>query len=128
MTRVLFIAAALLLISACDPVPGYLADGGHNELGCFNSTNVFAVRVVDAVGNPVSGATVTGFNPSLNQTLTGTTDGAGVSYAVTEAIGAGDVQISAVLDTKHSKLFATQWTCNHCDCIATPNSATLTLQ
>lgn len=106
-----------------------LPDGGRTLQGCFGGNVVLPVKVVDANNQPVSGATVTATNRAPpGKSLTGITDGNGVTNAVTEAIGAGEVDIKATDGARVSGVFNAQWTCGECDCTANPAAATLQIQ
>ncbi len=128
MTRALIFAAIVSIFSACSGTSAYTADGGHTRQGCSNGTVVMPVKVVDVNSNPVSGATVTATNRATGKSVTGTTSSSGFTTAVTEALGAGDVDVTAKEGTRTSNVFGSYWTCGDCDCIVDPPSATLTVQ
>lgn len=127
MIRALLVACVLTLC-ACSPVSAYSSDGGHTNQGCYDGAKSFTVKVVDANGTAVSGATVKGTNRGSGKVLSGTTDDNGVSNAITEAIGAGDIDVKVTQGNRSSALFSTQVTCGLCDCIVTPATATLPIQ
>jgi hypothetical protein len=128
MNRLVLVAAALCVLCACSPAPAYATDGGRLAQGCYDSTNVLAVKVIDLKGNPITGASVSAINRGSHISVTGTTDGRGVTTAVTESIGAGEIDITAASGSMTSSVFTAQWTCGPCDCVATPSSATLIVQ
>ena len=128
MTRAHLVTAALSTLCACSPMGALLPDGGRANPGCFDAQVVLPVTVVDANNQPVTGATVTATNRGTGKSVTGTTDANGICNAVTEAIGAGDVDLKALDGARMSSAFSVQWTCGACDCIASPASATLHVQ
>ena len=116
------------LLAACSP-PAYLPDGGRPRQTCVNSASLIAVRAQDASGLPVADATVTAKNTSTGKTVTGFTAGDGWTNAVTDDIGDGMIDITAVAGTlKTRRPFTVQVLCGECDCTVMPSTATLTLE
>ncbi|MFZ5470062.1 MAG: carboxypeptidase-like regulatory domain-containing protein [Myxococcota bacterium] len=117
----------LLALAACGPSSNHQADGGRDRLVCTTELVFITVKVLDALGNPVEGATVTGTNPSSQKTSTGTTNGSGVTTAIGEDLGQGTVHVQATMGTKVSDVKDVVFTCGECHCIGEPNAVTLTL-
>jgi hypothetical protein len=127
MTRLICLAA-LCTLAACSAISPYSADGGHIQEGCTNGHVSMSVKVIDVNHNPVSGATVTATHRQSKKQQTGTTDSAGVTNALNEDIGAGDVDIIATEGNRTSSVAAVLWTCGVCDCLSDPASLTITIQ
>lgn len=126
----LFLLASLSAIALLGCGGGTkLSDGGTTDrVVCTEAVPTLAVKVVDAQGNPVKGATLKAKNLGTGNTVTGTTNDQGVSKAVTKDIGSGTVQLSATSGTLASDVAQVDWVCGECNCTATPTSVTLTLQ
>ena len=128
MIRALVFIATVSIFTACSAVSPYSPDGSRIQHGCANGNVVLPVKVVDVNNKPVFGATVTATNRASHKIQTGTTDGSGVTTAVTEAIGAGDVDITASEGARTSTVVSALVTCGQCDCLIDPAAATLTVQ
>ncbi|MGQ0506618.1 MAG: carboxypeptidase-like regulatory domain-containing protein [Myxococcaceae bacterium] len=113
---------------ACGGRPGtLLPDGGRASIGCFESPAVVVVKVVDAAGSAVEGATVTAKNVGTGKTVTATTNGAGITNDVTDTIGTGTVRLTAETGTGASQTAQVEFTCSDCSCSVSPQSLTLQL-
>jgi hypothetical protein len=107
----------------------YLPDGGRPLRGCTSSRSVIPVKTVDVNGMPVMGALVTARNQNSGQLQTGNTNGSGDTNAITEELGAGQIEISAQAnDLKSTMSFLVQIACDSCECTHIPGSATVILQ
>jgi hypothetical protein len=128
MKTALIATLALLSLAACGERQVLLPDGGHERINCNPNEAVFmTVKVVDAAGTPVEGATVTATNQGLNRQATAQTNGQGVTNAIGEDIGGGTVSIRATLGTRVSEIKQVEWTCGECHCNVNPASITVTL-
>lgn len=120
--RLLALTFALAPLLACiEPPP---TPPAHEE-ECSEELVLLRVTVVDASGEPVSGAVVTARNELTGKTLIGTTDEKGATLAVNEEVGDGSVQVQAERAPKASPPVAVGWTCDACHCY--PSTAELTL-
>lgn len=117
-----------VLLAACTG-PTYLPDGGRVRQVCQNTPLPIAVIAQDIMGVAISGADVTARNPTSGITQTGTTGGDGRTTQITEDLGNGQVEITALAGSLATKRpFIVQLTCGECDCTAVPSSALLTLE
>ncbi len=114
-------------LSACGPATNVLPDGGRERLVCTREVVSITVRVVDAQGNPVEGATVTGTNIGTGKQATGTTNAQGITQAIDESLGGGSVVIRAQKDSKTTGQAQVNFVCGECHCSGEPNYVTLTL-
>lgn len=124
-TRLLPLAFVVAACTAADLLP----DGGRPRQTCNNSPTSIGVIVNDAMGMPVSGATVTARNTTNGKMQTGTTGSNGHATGFDDSIGDGQVEFTATNGTQSSRQpFIVRVVCGECDCTAMPSAATLTLQ
>jgi hypothetical protein len=109
-------------LAACDG--GVRVDRRGNP--CTDQLVTLRVEVVDAQGQPVSGAMVTATHEQTGHSITGTTGERGVTTAVNEHLGAGLVRVVAQAGSKVSPPAQVRWTCDDCHC--QPEPSTLRLQ
>lgn len=120
-------AVSAVVLCACGET-SLLPDGGRARLICQGSTTVISVKTVDLAGQPVPAAQVVATNQGNGKVVTGETNGAGISTALTDEIGSGQIEIKATAGALKSQSFVVQVTCGECDCTVMPGSATLILQ
>ncbi len=96
-------ALASLTASACGPA------------FCEDYANAVMLRVVDAAGDPVVGATVTSTNLGSGELGTSLSDSQGYAW-LNEGIGAGIVRSVATLGSRTSAKKDTRWSCDRCHC------------
>ncbi|MCI0572441.1 MAG: carboxypeptidase-like regulatory domain-containing protein [Myxococcaceae bacterium] len=116
--------SSVLLLAACG---GTVApDPGTEEpLDCQAAYGWATVKVEDALGAPVAGATVEAMHVDTRYTQAGTTNAQGVTTAVTQDIGAGTVRVRAFHGTRESDTAQLEFICGECSCTAEPRSITL---
>jgi hypothetical protein len=128
MKHILPVLGFVSLLAACSP-PAYLPDGGRPRQTCQNNASIIGVKAQDLMGVPVAGATVTGRNTGTGKTQMGITDGSGMTNQITDDIGDGMIEITAVSGGYRTKQpFTVQVACGECDCTVMPGNATLTLE
>ena len=118
----------VLVLAACSG-PSVLPDGGRQRQTCMTTGTTISVLAQDLMGQPLPGATVSAKNTNNGKTASGNTGGDGRTNAVTDDLGDGHIEITAVsgaLSTRQP--FIVQLTCGECDCTAMPSNATLTLR
>lgn len=123
------IALSSLCLAAfgCGVPQSVQPDGGRDRIVCTNEFVYITVKVMDAQGNPVEGATVSATNAGIGKTSTATTNSSGVTTAIGEDIGPGTATIQATSGSKVSNTQTVNWVCGECHCTAEPNAITLTL-
>lgn len=94
---------------------------------CTDNLVTLRVEVVDAQGALVDGAVVTATNAGTGHSIIGTTSERGVTTAVNEDIGAGQVRLTAVAGSKTSEPVEVKWTCDECHCTPETDSVQLRL-
>jgi hypothetical protein len=116
------------VVAACTAAD-LLPDGGRPRQNCNDTPTAIGVVVNDAMGMPVSGATVTARNTANGMTQTSTTGGNGHASGFDDSIGDGQIEFTATNGTISSRQpFVVRVVCGECDCTAMPAAATLTLQ
>ncbi|GHG74357.1 hypothetical protein GCM10012319_22090 [Comamonas sp. KCTC 72670] len=110
------------LLAACDQAPRVqrAVDDCEAELVALK------VEVLSADGTRIRGATVTGTNVASNISITGVTDGQGVSTAINESLAPSPVRVVATAGSKVSPAHQVEWLCDSCNC--QPEPATLELR
>ena len=120
-----FASAFALLLTACGPDVVYRPDGG-GVVRCEPETEIYlAVAVTDADGEPVEDANVVAKNLSTGMTVTGTTNGDGVTTAVGTSLGSGSIEVFARLNTRESERKQVEFVCGECSCDIQPDAVTL---
>lgn len=115
------------VLSAGCGVPSLLPDGGRPRFTCgANSFNALVVTVKESNGALVADATVTGTVGGSSKTQSGTTNANGVTTALNEDLGVGQVTVVATQGGRQSSPGQAMWTCDECDCTVTPKALTLT--
>ncbi len=127
MNKTLLLGLALCCF-ACGGKVQSLPDGGREIQNCSTESATLVVKVVNAQGQPVEGATVTAKNVGSGKTVSGSTNGQGSTNAVTDALGTGTVRLSASSGTQISQTAQVDFLCGDCACTVEPKSVTLQLQ
>lgn len=123
-------ARGLLLASvafSCGTTYRTLPDGGRERVDCKLDESSLGVKVVDANGAAVEGATVTAVNAGTGQQTSGTTNGAGATHSVDGTLGAGTAVVTASKGQQKSDPVSVQFTCGECGCSVQPASVVITL-
>ncbi|ATB27287.1 carboxypeptidase-like regulatory domain-containing protein [Melittangium boletus] len=114
---------SLVLLSSCD---GGLHVDRPTDV-CTAVLVTLRVQVVNAQGMPVPDATVSATHLETGNTITSVTGDEGITHAVNEELGAGQVRLTARAGSKSSDTAEVAWSCDECHCSPDPESVQLRL-
>ncbi len=125
LRSLLFVSLFSLALTACGPNIEHRPDGG-GVVRCDPETETYlAVSVQDSAGEPVDEATVVAKNLASGMTVTGTTNGRGITTAVGSSLGSGSIEVYARSGTRESERKQVEFVCGECSCDLQPGAITL---